>query len=255
MLHLKAADVVAGLKHGALLGLAACAVLLPSGRSERSSDRGTSKLTQTDGAEPGRRGTADERRARFGGQLHSWQAQAVADWVVDSNDHRDRPFAILDKMGAKLFVFDKAAQFLGSSMVLLGSAIGDETLGSVRDKPLATISPEERTTPAGRFVSEAGHDSSGESVIWVDYDAAVAIHRVQVIDPKERRFERMATSSAEDKRISNGCINVPWGFFETVVRPALADSRGVVYILPDVKELHHVFPGFYDVVGQSQKGR
>ena len=38
--------------------------------------------------------------------------------------------------------------------------------------------PEERTTPAGRFVAERGQNLRGEDVVWIDYDAAVLMHRV-----------------------------------------------------------------------------
>ena len=126
---------------------------------------------------------------------------------------------LLDKRAARVFVFDRSAQFVGSSLVLLGSAAGDESVAGIGDRPLSQIKSQERTTPAGRFVSEPGHDATGEDVVWVDYESAVAMHRVRVVDPKERRFERIATPTAEDKRISNGCINVPVAFFDTVVAP------------------------------------
>jgi len=107
-----------------------------------------------------------------------------------------------------------------------------------------------RTTAAGRFVSEPGRDETGDKVVWVDYDAALAMHRVKVIDPKERRFERIATDSIDDKRISNGCINVPIAFFDAVVEPALGRSRAIVYVLPEIKPLRQVFPTAYDVAAR-----
>jgi len=79
------------------------------------------------------------------------------------------------------------------------------------------------------------------------HDAAVAMHRVRVVDPKERRFERIATPSAADKRISNGCINVPIAFFDQIVKPTLGRSHAVIYVLPDVKPLRQVFANAYDV--------
>jgi hypothetical protein len=60
-------------------------------------------------------------------------------------------------------------------------------------------------------------------------------------DPKEHRFERIATDSIADKRISNGCINVPIAFFDSVVEPDLGHSRAVIYILPEIKPLRQVF--------------
>jgi hypothetical protein len=187
------------------------------------------------------------RRVDFGAQEPSSQTRFIADWVADSRDNRGLPFAILDKRAARVFVFDRSAQFVGSSLVLLGSAAGDESVAGIGDRPLSQIKSEERTTPAGRFVSEPGHDATGEDVVWVDYESAVAMHRVRVVDPKERRFERIATPTAEDKRISNGCINVPVAFFDTVVAPNLGRTRAVVYVLPEIKGLAQVFEGSYDV--------
>jgi hypothetical protein len=62
----------------------------------------------------------------------------------------------------------------------------------------------ERTTPAGRFASEPGVNIHGEAIIWVDYDAAIAIHRLRPSPPAERRPQRLASASALDKRISLG---------------------------------------------------
>ena len=188
--------------------------------------------------------------ADFGALAPSADARYVADWVADSRDNRHLPFAILDKRGARVYVFDADARLLGSSLVLLGSASGDDSVTGIGDRPLSAVRPHERTTAAGRFASEPGHDETGDKVVWVDYDAALAMHRVKVIDPKERRFERIATDSIDDKRISNGCINVPIAFFDTVVEPMLGRSRAVVYVLPEIKPLHAVFPTAYDVAAR-----
>ncbi len=134
---------------------------------------------------------------------------------------------------------------MGSSLVLLGSAAGDDSVAGIGNRPLTAVLPQERTTAAGRFISEPGHDEAGDKVVWVDYEAALAMHRVKVIDPKERRFERLATDSIEDKRISNGCINVPIAFFDSVVEPELGRSRAIVYVLPEIKPIQLVFPEAY----------
>src|SRR4029077_6922651 len=97
----------------------------------------------------------------------------------------------------------------------------------------ARFGPGERTPPAGRFVVEPGRNLQGEDVFWVDYDAAVSMHRVRATNPRERRLERLATPSTLDNRISFGCINVPRDFYEEVVQRTLAGGRGIVYVLPD----------------------
>jgi len=236
-------DLADGLKQGLLLGVAAAVLVLPPvrhGHLQGAVDivEGTRAATSSSAQTP--------RRADFVGEQPSADARIVADWVAESRDNRQLAFAVLDKRGARLYVFDRDANLLGSSMVLLGSATGDDTPAGVGNKPLAALRPEERVTPAGRFVSEPGHDDAGDEVVWVDYDAAVAMHRVRVVDPKERRFERIATPTAHDKRISNGCINVPIAFFDQVVKPALGSTRAVVYVLPDLKSLQQVFAPAYE---------
>ena len=41
-------------------------------------------------------------------------------------------------------------------------------------------------------LSEPGRNLQGEDIVWVDYDAAVSMHRVRANNPAERRLERLA---------------------------------------------------------------
>ena len=82
--------------------------------------------------------------------------------------------------------------------------------------------------------------------MWVDYDAAVSIHRVRTSNVSEGRLQRLATASVDDKRISYGCINVPVAFYDTYIQPAFAAQRAPVYVLPELKPVQQVF-GSYDV--------
>ena len=83
--------------------------------------------------------------------------------------------------------------------------------------------------------------------MWVDYDAAVSMHRVLTTNPVERRLERLATPSTDDNRVSYGCVNVPVSFYEQFIRPTFAQERAIIYVLPDVKPLIQVFNDAYDV--------
>lgn len=87
---------------------------------------------------------------------------------------------------------------------------------------LAEMYAHERTAPAGRFVGERGHDTLGHDVVWVEYDAAVSIHRVITTQASENRLQRLATATVDDKRISYGFINVPVAFYETYIRPVFS---------------------------------
>jgi hypothetical protein len=171
----------------------------------------------------------------------------MADWVVDSGDNRGLPFVIVDKTGAKVFVFDKSGEMLGTAWVLVGMAHGDDSVPGIGTMPLAQITPDMRTTPAGRFVAGLGHDLSKLDVLWVDYSSAVSLHRVINTKPAERRLERIVSGVPADHRISYGCINVPAQFFDKVVDPTFKDTNGIVYILPEVKEMRAVFPAYYDI--------
>ena len=169
-------------------------------------------------------------------------AQALLQWVRSSADHGGVPFMIIDKRRARVWVFDGRGGLRGSSAVLLGLARGDDSVPGIGARPLAQVRTHERTTPAGRFVVEQGRNLDHEDVFWIDYDAAVSMHRVRVTDPREKRLQRLASPSPADNRISYGCINVPVRFFDTVVQPGFAHRGGVAYVLPEARPLRSVFP-------------
>ena len=187
------------------------------------------------------------KRANFEEEQKSRDAQYVADWVVDSGDNRGMLFVIVDKMDAKVFVFDADGRLRGAAPALLGMALGDESIPGIGERKLSDIRPEERTTPAGRFVASLGYNFYGKDVLWVDYDGAVSMHRVITSKPKERRLERLATPTPFDNRISYGCINVPEKFFNNVVSPAFTGTSGVVYVLPEIRSKSEIFALYYDV--------
>jgi hypothetical protein len=181
------------------------------------------------------------RTADFRGGAASDDARRVADWVVASADNVGSPFVIVDKIRAKVFVFDKDGRLLGSTLALLGRARGDDTVPGIGTRRLANIQPWERTTPAGRFVAQTGHDFH-QDILWIDYENSISMHRVVKGDPGDNRLGRLATASPLDKRISYGCINVPVKFYDDVVLKAFTGARGVVYILPEIKAIEDVFP-------------
>ncbi|OYX36333.1 MAG: hypothetical protein B7Y99_02445 [Caulobacterales bacterium 32-69-10] len=151
------------------------------------------------------------------------------------------PFIIVDKTGTKVFVFDAASRLRGATTALLGLARGDDSAPGVGDRKLADIPPEQRTTPAGRFVASMGLNLKGQDILWVDYDTAIALHRVLAAGSRQSLLERAAARSPLDRRITFGCINVPVRFYEDVVRPQFAGKAGIVYILPETKSLQEVF--------------
>ncbi|MDY0042553.1 MAG: hypothetical protein RBS57_19765 [Desulforhabdus sp.] len=187
------------------------------------------------------------RRANFDGEAKSQEAQNVADWVVDSGDNQGLPFVIVDKVAAKVFVFDADGRLRGAAPALLGLARGDKSIHGIGERQLSDIRPEERTTPAGRFLASLGYNSRGKDVLWVDYDSAVSLHRVITNNPVERRLQRLSTRTPLDNRISYGCINVPVKFYDHVVIPTFTRTHGIVYVLPEILSNSEVFALYYDV--------
>jgi hypothetical protein len=169
----------------------------------------------------------------FQGHAVSVEARRVSRWAATTRDAQGQPFAVVDKKDAKLFVFAADGRLVGAAPALLGSALGDHSAPGVGQRPPSSLLAHERTTPAGRFESEPGHNDKGEAIVWVAYDDAIAIHRLRPAPAAERRPQRLASPGAEDNRITLGCIVVSPAFYDTVVAPTLGRERGVVYVLPD----------------------
>lgn len=186
------------------------------------------------------------RRADFLSEQPSADSRYIADWVMDSGDNQGMPFVIIDKVGAMGFLFSAEGQLRGAAPVLLGAALGDDSAADIGTRKLADVRPHERTTPAGRFVASLSKNLRGKEILWVDYDAGIALHAVVTSNAKDRRSQRLATATPLDNRISYGCINVPLTFFENVVGPAFTDTSGIVYVLPEARSVQRAF-GSYDV--------
>jgi len=249
-----ARSVAAIWARAACLGLVATNLLCSPAKAE---DLVSAQTQQSPSLSPSPSNSSDARvrhskHADFQEQTAPGAVKQVADWVVDAGDNHSLPFVILHKPEAKVFVFDKDGHLLGTASVLVGLVPGDDSVSGIGTMPLSAINPEMRTTPAGRFVSTLGHDLGKLDVLWVDYPDAISLHRVINTNPAERRLERIVSPMPLDHRISYGCINVPAKFFDTVVDPAFKDTKGIVYILPEVKSLQDAFPRYYYVNDSSR---
>ena len=172
-------------------------------------------------------------------------AARLAAWITSSGDNESLPFVIVDKPGAKVLVYNARGRLVGKAPALLGLAVGDDSAPGIGKRALSAIRPEERTTPAGRFIGRLGPAKGEEGqVLWVDYGDAISLHPVVTTNRKERRLQRLKSSSTTDRRISFGCINVPARFFTNVVRKTFKGTRGVIYVLPDTRPVEEVFPIF-----------
>ena len=181
-------------------------------------------------------------RADFGAHEASPDARLVAERVVSSADHGGRPFAIVDKRDARIYVFDALGHLSGASPALLGQASGDDSAPDVGAHTEAGSVPfHERTTPSGRFVSQPGLNLDGDHVVWIDYARALAIHRLRPGAGQMRREALLASATPLDNRASLGCVVVPAAFYDDVVRPLLGRGRGVVYVLPEERPARAMF--------------
>ena len=229
-------DMAQDIRHGVLLGAALLVLLMPPGAM--APRQGSLHAGGTVSAAPARAATVPE----FGNTEPSNDTRVLAHWIARTGDNAGMPFVLIDKRAARLYVFDAHARVQDTTPVLLGSAPGDDSVPGIGDRPIADVRPEERTTPAGRFLGRFGRTLTGEDVVWVDYDAAVSMHRVRpTLQPKEKRAERLDSATIDDNRISYGCINVPAAFYDTHIRPVFSTLPAVVYVLPDHKSLQQVF--------------
>jgi hypothetical protein len=194
------------------------------------------------GLAPAMAGQAAMTASFFGEQAGSVDARELVSWIARSADNAGLPFAVVDKKAARIHVFDRKGHLVGSSSALLGQAIGDDSAPDVGEHAqLGKVPLEERTTPAGRFVSQPGLNSNGEAVVWVDYEAAFAIHRLRPGASRAPRTVRLASMSAADHRVSFGCVVVPEPFYDGVVQRVLGHGRAVVYVLPERRALQEIF--------------
>lgn len=169
-------------------------------------------------------------------------AREVVEWVIASGDAQGHPFVVVDKKQARLYAFAPDGRLLAATDVLLGSARGDHSVPGVGDRAqIGTLAPQERTTPAGRFLTEPGRNLDGEPVIWFDYDAALAIHRLRPGRSQPLRAARLASSAPDERRLSLGCVVVPVPFYLEVIEPLLGRTTGVVYVLPETQEALALF--------------
>lgn len=187
---------------------------------------------------------ADERPWSASGLAEadaSSDARQITAWVVETGDNQGLPFLIVDKVHAQVLAFDREGRLLGVAPVLLGLAPGDVSPPGIGDRPLSAIPPEDRVTPAGRFLASKGENLGGGGILWIDYETALSLHPVVTTRAADRRLQRLASATTTDNRISYGCINVPARFYADVVQPTFNGTMGVVYILPERLSLAEVF--------------
>jgi hypothetical protein len=217
-----------------------------AGKAKKSAKKAGGKASAKKDADAGKPGPL----ADFHGASAPDDVTEVANWVSYTRNNQKRAFVVIDKKNAEVYVFDPSGKLKDHAPVLLGKAVGDDSAPGVGNKPLSQISDEDKTTPAGRFRATQGRNNHGDNVIWIDYNAAVSMHRVRRV-PGEERPERLASPEKTDNRISNGCVNVPPQFFDKVLRPTVLKYGAFIYVLPETRTVQQQF-GAYDVAKRPQ---
>ena len=166
-------------------------------------------------------------------------AEKITNWVVANKDNGQRPFAVADKMGGVIHMFDSAGNLIKSVDALFGRNAGD----FVKTEGVSY------RTPAGRF--------DAETYASQDYGPTVRFHRVgnnnflihripnqsKTTSPEQRRAA-LISKTPKDNRVTSGCLNIDPKKVPEVVEHF--SEGGVVYILPETKEGLSTFQGFSD---------
>jgi hypothetical protein len=236
-------------RNGVLIGVVALLVALPAMKyfqSQRATLPNSPAAVQQQPPAPSAQRQPAPILASFGDTDASSEARQVATWAFHTRDNQGKAVVVIDKAHAKVFVFNTDGQLKAATPALLGSAKGDDSVPGIGELPLSQVTPEMRTTPAGRYVAEPGVNANGEDIIWVDYNVAVSMHRVRPNVKAERRLERLASPTVDDNRISYGCVNLPVAFYEQVLSPTVKSAGAIIYVLPETTTAARLF-GSYDI--------
>lgn len=177
----------------------------------------------------GERPEADFKRASA-----SPEVKLAADWFVRNDSHRGLPFMIADKRNGFLYAFDARGTLLAKSPALFGKTRSDVLTDQQAALSMKQATDADRVTPAGLFQSwMREHGSYGKTLVLAEYaQSYFTIHRVYLGNPSENRLQRLLSPTAEDNRISYGCINVPAEFISRVI-PTYFSGPSQVIVLPE----------------------
>lgn len=146
-------------------------------------------------------------------------------WVISTGDNGGRAFLIADKRSGELVLVERNGVVIGRTPALFGKYKGDR-LGL-------------HFTPAGAFKiikAIAEHPGYGGDVLTFANDdinkVTVSLHRVWLENPAERRLQRLQSSNPNERRISDGCINIPDSFYNNIVDIV---NGSKIYILPETR--------------------
>jgi hypothetical protein len=171
------------------------------------------------------------------------QAQAVGDIAIQ---HGDRTFVIVDKIRGEIILYEDGRPTY-SSAALTGMSLGDRLPPGALKVPTSHFTRLElKVTPAGRYTVSPERDPEYGMVLTINEikgtDWDIAIHRVYLGDPRERRAERLHSPDPDGRHITFGCINVDRDTIHTLLRHLAKIRKTPLYILPqDTSETEAMF--------------
>ena len=152
----------------------------------------------------------------------------------------DRDYLMVDKNRGKIILFANGRPIF-SRPALTGESMADRIPADAWSTPWARQSGVKfKVTPAGRFTITRSYDSKLGELFDINelqgQDWTIAIHRVWLGKPAERRDARLQSDIDGDKHITNGCIDVDPSTIAQLLR--ILPSRGMpLYILPNNEDL------------------
>jgi len=177
-------------------------------------------------------------------------AQRVYETMAPVATQNGKSFFIADKPNGMIHAFAANGSYMASAPSLYGKAAGDVlTEGRNEANRTEDVTDSGKVTPAGTFKLEAGKGSyTGGYVLYLvdpktgvgvgankaGGGAIVAVHSVYNGTASENREGRLDTDTANDNKISFGCINTAEEFFVDNVRPNIESfDGGMVFVMPD----------------------
>lgn len=78
-------------------------------------------------------------------------------------------------------------------------------------------------------MTDPGRNLRGDDIGWIDYDAAISLHRLLSVRVSERRPQRLASPRLPEERISHGYVNAHGRFYNQLIAPLFDQPQGGVH--------------------------
>ncbi len=159
----------------------------------------------------------------------------------------DRDYILVDKDRGEIFMFQDGKPVFRDS-ALTGLSLADRLAPGALDQPFTqNPKPEEKITPAGRYTVAVEDDPRYGPTLAVNEiqgkDWDIAIHKIFLGVPRERRGARLASSNGREKHITWGCVDVSGETMKHLVEAVPNEDSTPLYILPyDQTNLAAFFP-------------